>query len=101
MAWKVQIFSEAKEDIQEAITWYNHRQKGLGKRYHKELKLTLARLKKNPHYAIKYQQVRCLKVHKFPYLVHFVLDESSHLIIIPGILNTSLEPNANWFTDMD
>ena len=101
MAWKIQISPEARIDIQEAINWYNSRQKGLGKRFFKEVKNSLSQLKRNPYYSVKYQQVRCLKVYKFPYLIHFVLDESNDAIIIPGILNTSLNPDDNWFIDLE
>lgn len=41
MKYKIQIEPEAQFDIQEAITWYNERQKGLGRKFHSEVKIYL------------------------------------------------------------
>lgn len=38
MTYCVRIDTEAHEDIQAAITWYNQQQKGLGKKFHAEIK---------------------------------------------------------------
>ena len=97
MRWLVDITPEAKLDIQEAIDWYNDKQKGLGKKFHKEVKNGIARLEENPFYAIKYNQIRCLSVPKFPYLLHFIVEEDDKKVIILGILHTSLNPDENWF----
>ena len=35
--FKLQIEAKAKKDIQDNITWYNEQQKGLGRKFHKEL----------------------------------------------------------------
>ena len=101
MAWGIQISVEAKTDIQEAISWYNNKQPGLGKRFYKEITNSFKLLKRSPYFGIRYQRVRCLKVHKFPYLIHYVLDEPSQTIIIPGVLNTSLNPDEYWFKDLE
>jgi len=99
MAWHIIITPEAKTDIQEGIDWYKSRQLGLGKRFHVEVKNSISCIKKSPFYAIKYNQVRCLQPHKFPYLIHYIIDEDSQTIIILGVLNTSLNPEENWFLE--
>lgn len=99
MSWSVHITSEAKQDIQGGIGWYNGKQKGLGRRFHKEIKSCIAHLEKNPFYAVKYNPVRCLLVHKFPYLIHFSIEESEKTVIILGVLHTSLNPDTNWFLE--
>jgi len=97
MLWSVDITPEAKADIQKGIHWYNGKQKGLGKRFHKEVKNCIDRIGKNPFYGIRYNQMRCVLVHKFPYLIHFMVEESEKKIIILGVLHTSLNPEENWF----
>jgi hypothetical protein len=99
MLWSVNITAEAKLDIQEGIHWYNSKQKGLGKRFHKEVKNCITRIEKNPFYAIKYNQMRCMPIPKFPYLIHFIIEESDKTVIILGILHTGLNPDKNWFLD--
>jgi hypothetical protein len=92
MAWHIVIMPEAKLDIQEGIYWYNSKQKGLGKRFHKEAKNSIRRLSKSPFRAIKYNDVRYVQLHQFPYLVHYIIEESTQTIIILGVLNTNLNP---------
>lgn len=43
-------------------------------------------------YAIRYEEVRCMLVSKFPYLVHFIIDKRKHLIEIFAVFHTSRNP---------
>jgi len=67
---------QAKVDIQEQIHFYNDKQKGLGKRFHNDVKSTFKSIRKNPFYQIRYKDVRCLPLKKFPTMVHYTLDEN-------------------------
>lgn len=58
MKYKTQIEPEAELDIQEAITWYNNKQKGLGKKFHNEVKKCFNHLRINPFFRIRYNDVR-------------------------------------------
>ena len=93
MKYKIQIEPEAQLDIQEAIAWYNEQQKGLGKKFHSEVKIYIKHLKTNPFYEIKYDDVRCLPIKRFPYTVHFTVDDTDKIVIIRAIFNTSRNPN--------
>ncbi len=99
MAWHILLSSKAKADIQDGINWYKSKQKGLGKRFHAEVKSSISRLRKSPFHAIKYNEVRCIQPHKFPYLIHYIINEHDQTIIILGVLNTSMDPEANWFLE--
>ena len=68
--FKLQIEQNALQDIQEITDWYNSQLKDLGARFQKQLKFQINSLKTNPHiYALRYANVHCLGVKKFPFFV--------------------------------
>jgi toxin ParE1/3/4 len=83
-------------DIQEEINYYNSKQAGLGKRFHKELKSYLKSLKSNPFFQIRYDNIRCLPLKIFPVMIHYTVDESTSLIILRAVINTSKNPDGYW-----
>jgi toxin ParE1/3/4 len=93
MKYKIQIEPEAQQDIQDAVRWYNSQQKGLGRRFYDELKEFIAALKHNPLYQIRYDNVRCLPIKKFPYTLHFTINETEKLVVIRAVFHTSRHPN--------
>ncbi len=91
--YKIRVESEALQDIQEATDWYNKQLHGLGSRFQKQVKAQINALKKNPlGYGIRYANVRCVMVNKFPFLVHFTIDEAQKLVEVFAIYHTSRNP---------
>lgn len=84
----------AKKDIQEAISWYNKKQKGLGKRFHACLKKAIARIEATPKFEIRYNRVRCLKVQRFPYLIHYIIEDN--IVFILAVISTHQNPDEHW-----
>lgn len=95
MAFKIIYNPEVQNDIQTAVDWYNNQQIGLGKRFLTHLKKHLHSLKKTPfNYAIKYgSNIRCMPLHKFPYLIHFRILENQNLILVEAVFHSSRNPN--------
>lgn len=92
------INPQAKIDIQEQIHYYNERQKGLGKRFHNDVKSTFKKIQKNPFYQIRYKNIRCLPLNKFPSMVHYTFDEVNMIIIVRAVTHTSLD-SGEWKKD--
>jgi len=91
--YKVVIDADALQDIQEATDWYNEQSYGLGIRFQEQVKLHINKLKNNPNnYRIRYADVRCMLVKKFPFLVHFIVDESNMLVEVFAVIHTSRNP---------
>ena len=68
-------------------------QQGLGKRFASKLLLTLNSIKRNPHFAsVRYDDIRCTAIKKFPYMVHYHIDEDELLITILAVYSTHKEP---------
>jgi len=57
---------QAKQDIQDAIYWYNEKQKGLGNKFFAELKSYLQIIPDKPKaFAIRFDDIRCFPLRSF------------------------------------
>ena len=95
-SFKIKIQPRAFKEIQKGIDYYNAKQKGLGKRFYKNVSDSFAVIKKNPFYQIRYDDVRCLPVKKFPFMIHFTADKAIKTINVYAVINTSLNPETSW-----
>ena len=95
MIFELNIDKRAIDDIQSAIDFYDEQQLGLGLRFERELNTHLITLKKNPFFSIRYDDVHCLPLKIFPYMIHYTVDKESKSIIIRGVFHTSMNPK-NW-----
>ncbi len=95
MTFKIKTEPEAKQDIQEGIDWYNEKQKGLGRKFHSQIKASIKHIKTNPFFMVRYNGIRCLPVKKYPYMIHFTVNEDLQIITIRAVFNTSKDPN-DW-----
>ncbi len=91
LKFKVQIDSDALHDIQEVTDWYNMQSAGLGSRFQKQVKQQINSLKlKAGYYSVRYSDVRCMTIKKFPFLVHYIIEDST--VKIFAVSHTSRNP---------
>lgn len=91
--YKIKIEPEALQDIQEATDWYNKQLQGLGSRFQKQVIVQINSLRGNhSSYAIRYADVRCMIIKKFPFMVHFTADENQKVVEVFAIFHTSRNP---------
>jgi len=91
--YKIQIDIDALSDIAEATKWYNKRQPGLGQRFQKIVKTQISTLKSNAHICtIRYKNVHCMPINKFPFMVHFRIDEVPRVVVVFAVIHTSQNP---------
>lgn len=95
MAFRILIDEDARNDIQESIDWYNEQKRGLGKQFYTFVKATINRLQSNPFFQVRYDDVRCLSVKRFPFMIHFTIDEMTHEVVVRAVFHTSRDPE-NW-----
>ena len=94
--YKVKIDSDALLDIQEATDWYNKQSGGLGYRFQKQVRQQINSLKINAkNYTIRYNDVRCMTIKKFPFLEHFIIENSTSTVKIFAVIHASRNP-AIW-----
>ncbi|SHF95939.1 ParE toxin of type II toxin-antitoxin system, parDE [Flavobacterium micromati] len=93
MSYILKIDIDALKNIQETSEWYEMQSKGLGLRYKTQTKKQIQSLKKNPYlFSIKYNQIRCRKIEKFPFLIHYSIDKEQKIIIVFAVFHTSRNP---------
>jgi plasmid stabilization system protein ParE len=93
MKFKIIFAPDVRHDIQDAIDWYNSQQAGIDKKLVNELKKYFNIIKKNPgSNAIRYENTRCCPLNKFPYMIHYRLDNEDNTIYIDAVFHTSRNP---------
>jgi toxin ParE1/3/4 len=95
MAYYLKIKPWVYDDIQKGIDWYNAAQNGLGEKFHKAIKKGFKTLTINPFFQIRYDNVRCFPLKKFPYMIHYVVEEDKRWIVVLAVINTNRDP-AIW-----
>ena len=92
--YKTLILPRAKQEVREAAFYYESIRKGLGKLFYKEFKNHSLPLNNFPFFEEKYNIVRVLPLNKFPYLIHFTVNESEKTVSIQAITNNHQDPNT-------
>jgi hypothetical protein len=92
--FKIQILTRAKLEIDEAAIYYESKSKGLGKLFYLEFKSYRKTLENTPFFEEKYNIVRTLPLRKFPYTIHFKVDESKKIVFILALTSNYQDPNT-------
>ena len=88
--YKAVILPLAKQDIKEAATWYNSKQKGLGIRFTKEVRSKVLLIRQNPKIStVRYDDVRTIVLDVFPFLIHFTVNDEQKTVVVSAVLHTS------------
>ena len=92
--YKVILLPPAKEDIKNASAWYNKKQKGLGKQFSQSVRKTVSFIKNNPlTFSTRYENTKTAIIERFPYMLHYSIDDVKKIIVISAILHTSRNPD--------
>lgn len=91
--YKVKIDPEALADIQEITVWYNEAKTKTGERFQETTIKQIDSLSKDPQiYSIRYKDIRCMLVKKFPYMVHFYINEVTKDVEVLAVISTHRNP---------
>lgn len=91
--YKVSVDKDALNDIQQATDWYNEQIGGLGKRFQRQIKIQVNGLKFYPKiHQVRFADVRCALVKKFPFLIHYSINEKKKIVEVLGVFHTSRNP---------
>ncbi|WP_326937321.1 type II toxin-antitoxin system RelE/ParE family toxin [Flavobacterium sp. PL11] len=101
MSYILKIDVDAFKNIQDTCKWYELHSKGLGLRYKTQTKKQINSLNKDPYlFSIKYGEIQCRKIEKFPFLIHYLIDENAKTIAIFAVFHTSRNPEI-WKTNLN
>jgi hypothetical protein len=84
----------AVDDIQHSIDYYNRQKKGLGRRFHDDVKETFSMIRTTPGYQVRYDNVRCCPLDIFPYMVHYTFEENT--IIVYAVIGMAMNSAEQW-----
>jgi hypothetical protein len=93
MPYTILVTPTAAEDIAVAIEYYNAVATDLGYRFADLVAEYFDRIAELPSgSAVRYRNVRCKPMKRFPFLITFTIDEASHSVNILRVFNTYQEP---------
>lgn len=93
--YSVRLLPSAKVDVVDARKWYKQYNDELPIRFKEELRLVVEALKLRPLvHAIRYKNVRFAQLNKFPYAVHYFIDEVSLTVNIIAVQHTAINPSS-------
>ena len=92
MNFRLVVNKKAINDIRKVKEYYNKQSDGLGIQFQTALDKYLSTLETNPDFKIKYDNIRCLPIKKFPYMVHFSVNSNKRIVRIYAVLHTSRNP---------
>lgn len=94
MTYSLVISDEASFDIIDSFNWYEAISESIAGKFEKEIESHLLLIRSNPnHFQLKYKSVRILFLKKFPFGIHYVIDND--FIKVIAVFHTSRNP-MNW-----
>ena len=96
--FKLEFNPQIQDDIQQQVDYYKKETKSheLGKRFAQTVKTEVLRLKKHAlQYEVKYDDIRCLPIPKFPFRAHYRVNTKDNTVKVEAIISTSESP-AKW-----
>ncbi len=96
MEYNTIIQLEAAQDFKEAKLWYKRTKvNGLPQRFSNAVRTTITNLQNYPTaFAVRYKNVRIAHTEKFPYAIHFFIDND--LIVITAIIYSGRDPKMTF-----
>ena len=99
--YKLIVDKRAITDLQEIKRWYNECQNGLGNKFTAQAKKQINNLKINPNsFAVRYSDVRCMVVFKYPYMVHYRVKSELEKVIVIAVFSAQRDPDL-WNKRLD
>ncbi len=93
MTYSLRFRPEVVNDLEDAANWYDDRKIGLGAEFLQQCKAALDRILERPEQAtIDSGNIRSVRIHRFPYVVHFRIERST--IVVFAILFGGRDPSA-------
>lgn len=90
MKYEIVYLPLVYEDIKETNDFYNSRLKGLGNEFVATVKLEFRTILKNPLlFEIKYKNTRIAFMKRFPFGIHFEIQENTNYIVVKGVYHTA------------
>lgn len=91
--YEIVILLRADLEVDETAEYYESLSNGLGTKFFNEYQDHVETLKTFPFFEEKYNIVRTLPLKKFPYIIHFTVDEITKIVSIQAVTSNYQDPN--------
>ena len=91
--YEVFILLRADLEVDETAEYYESLSSGLGTKFFNEYQDYVETLKTFPFFEEKYNIVRTLPLKKFPYTIHFTVDENKKIVSVQAVTSNYQDPN--------
>ena len=91
--YEIVILLRADLEVDEIADYYESLSNGLGTKFFNEYQDYVETLKTFPFFEEKYNIVRILPLKKFPYTIHFTVDEITKVVSIQAVTSNYQNPN--------
>lgn len=81
----IEILKRASLEINEISEYYESLVDGLGTKFYIELSFYVETLHHIPFFEQKYNSIRVLPLKKFPYSIHFSVNETEKIVVIHAV----------------
>lgn len=92
MDYKIIVSPKAQIEIEDISEYYSQINFTVLTKFYSELENAYKYLETIPHFQTRYKNYRAIPIKKFPYLLFFVIDETTKTIKILSCFNTSKSP---------
>ena len=92
--YEIIILVRADLEVDDIIEYYELASNGLGIKFNNEIENYVETLKTFPFFEEKYDIVRTLPLKKFPYTIHFTIDENEKIVYIQAVTCNYKDPNT-------
>lgn len=89
MAYKIQVSSRAQIEIENASEFYIQNSTNAPRWFIESLHDSYKILTLNPHFEIRYKNVRSFKMKRFPFTLYFTVDDKKKIIRILSCFHNS------------
>ena len=94
MEYKVVILKRANLEIEETYLYYEDIQDGLGEKFINDYENHLNTLYNIPYFKQRYNVIRMLPLKKFPYSIHFSVDEINKTVSVHAVILDYRNPDS-------
>jgi hypothetical protein len=84
--YEIIIQKRAEIEVDEISIYYESLSEGLGTKFYFEFREYAETLKNIPYFQQRYHSIRILPLKKFPYSIHFSVDELQKIVTIHAVI---------------
>ena len=92
MSHEIRVRLRARRDIQDAASWYEAQQSGLGGEFLDEIEGAFVRISENPKiYPVVHRETSRAVVQRFPFCIYY--RSTGSVVTVVAVMHSSRDPN--------